>query len=66
MGEVQVPVAAEEETDKEDCPLTAEEQYDCALGNVALAFSEFLYWAMQMGRSRTRGATQTLMDISHF
>jgi len=40
---------AEEEMSKDDHPLTKDEQYDQALENIALAFSEFLYWALQTG-----------------
>jgi len=45
----QEPMMAEEETGKDDLPLTEEEQYDHALENVALAFTEFLYVALQTG-----------------
>jgi len=43
----QEPRMAEEDTSKDDCPLMDEEHYELALENVALAFSEFLYWALQ-------------------
>jgi len=43
----QEPRMAEEDTSNDDHPLTDKEHYELALENVALAFSEFLYWALQ-------------------
>ncbi len=61
----QEPKMAEEETSEDDCPLTAKEQYDLALENVALSFSEFLYWALQTHRTHNPAATRMLNNISH-
>jgi len=66
MGEDRAAALAENEDSNEDQLLTPEEQYDCALECVALAFSEFLYWAMITGWSRSHGAMRTLTNISWF
>jgi len=64
MERPQEPKMAEEETSEDDCPLTAKEQYDLALENIALAFSEFLYWALQTHRTHNPVAVRTLSNIS--
>ncbi len=56
---------AEGEMSKDNRPLTDEEQYDLALENVALAFSEFLYWALQTHQMRNPAVARMLNNISH-
>jgi len=60
----QEPRMAEEDTSKDDRPLTDEEHYELALENVALAFSEFLYWALQTCQMCNSAAARTLSNIS--
>ncbi len=62
--EVPDPEIAEEDTSSDDHPLTSEEQYQCALRDVALAFSDFLYWAMQTERGHMAVVVNTLTRIS--
>jgi len=61
----QEPRMVEEETSKDDHPLTDKEQYDLALENVALAFSEFPYWALQTHQMHNPAAARMLNNISH-
>jgi len=60
----QDPEVATEETSDNDCPLTAEEQYERTLENLALAFSEFLYWVLQTHRTNSPAVARTLSNIS--
>jgi len=55
---------AEEDASSDDRPLTSEEQYQCTLREVALAFLDFLYWAMQTEWGRTAVVVNTLTRIS--
>ena len=58
------PDVANDETSDDDRPLTAEEQYERTLENLALAFSEFLYWALQTRRTTSPAAARTLGNIA--
>ncbi len=60
----QDPEVASDETSDEDCPLTAEEQYERTLENLALAFSEFLYLALQTHRTNSPAAARMLSNIA--
>jgi len=58
------PDVANDETSDDDRPLTAEEQYERTLENLALAFSEFLYWALQTRRTTSPAAARMLSNIA--
>ena len=62
--EVPDPEMAEEDTSSDDCPLTSKEQYQHALRDVALAFSDFLYWVMQTEWGHMAVVVNTLTLIS--
>ena len=58
------PETAEDDTSDDDRPLTSEEQYQHSLRDVALAFSDFLYWAMLTERGRSPVVMDTITRIS--
>ena len=62
--ERRAPRMAEMETSEDERPLTDEEEYERALENVAVAFSEFLYRALRTGRGQGRGVVRALSSIS--
>ncbi len=62
--EVPDPEIAEDDTSNDNHPLTNEEQYQRALREVALAFSDFLYWAMLTEWGRSLVVVNTITRIS--
>jgi len=60
----QEPEVASDETSDEDRPLTAKEQYEWTLESLALAFSEFLYWALQTRQTNSPAAARMLSNIA--
>jgi len=64
VSEVPDPEIAEDDTSDDDRPLTSKEQYQRALRDVALAFSDFLYWAMLTERGCSPIVMDTMTRIS--